>query len=470
MKKIIKILMLALLFSCTNKIESVKNDKLVIAGKIENNQSQSFQVISNEFLKSNSYNVKINNDGTFQTSIPIFHYHDLNIIFDNQFLILLNKPADSVYIHILNNDSVIFSGDNSKTNSDLLLLNKKYATRYQGAQFWQKDERFKPLEFLQFVDDFNSSSDSLLVHYANQINASPDAIKWIQTKLKYKTSDELFEYGRHNMKNIPEGYYSFLDENRFVENDDAKFCSEYFSDFANNYFSYLLSSNDNYQNIMGLFQQGKSIEAANVYFQLISNKKTNLITEINAAQLLFWNIENNPTQIDSLFQKYNSIFTEVAIKKQLQNSIEEKLLNNFKTLEELSEKEEIGKIFKKIGIENKNKVLYLDFWGTWCGACINEFPNSAKLHDELNDNNIEFVYLCEPADSATWTNAVQKYNLSGTNILLNKQQKIVIQSLFNIVGIPRYMIVNKNGEIINENADRPSSSRLKSELMKLSKQ
>ena len=462
--------MLALLFSCTNKMDSVINDKLVIAGKIENNQSQSLQIISNEFLKSNSYNVKINNDGTFQTSIPIFHYHDLNLIFDNQFLLLLNKPADSVYIHILNSDSVVFSGDNSKTNSDLLLLNKKYATLYRGAQFWQKDERFKPFEFLQFVDDFNYKSDSSLVKYANQINASPDAIKWIQTKLKYKTSDELFEYGRHNMKDIPDGYYAFLDEYRFVENDDAKFCSEYFSDFANNYFSYQLSSNDNYQNIMGLFQQGKSIEAACIYLDFISNKKNNLITEINAALMLFLSIENYTAQTDSLFQKYNSIFTEEPLKKQLKLSIEEKLLANFKTLEELSKKEEIGEIFKKISLENKNKVLYLDFWGTWCGACINEFPNSAKLHDELKDNNIEFVYLCEPTDSATWINAVQKYNLSGTNILLNKQQKIIIQSIFNIVGIPRYMIINKNGEIIDENADRPSSNRIKNELIKISEQ
>ncbi|TDN95373.1 TlpA family protein disulfide reductase [Sunxiuqinia elliptica] len=470
MNKTIVILMLALLFSCTKKMDSANNDKLIIAGKIENNQNQSFQIISNEFLRVNSYNVKINDDGTFHTSIPIFHYHDLDLIFDNQSLLLLNKPTDSVYIHILNNDSVIFSGDNSKTNSNLHLLDKKYATLYWGAQFWQKDERFKPLEFLQFVDDFTSKSDSLLVKYSNQINASPDAIKWIQTKLKYKTSDELFEYGLHNMKDIPDVYYNFLEKDSFVENDEAKFCSEYFSDFAMNYISYQLSSNDKYQNIIGLFQQGKSVEAASIYLDLISNKKNNLITQINAAQMLFLSIENYPAQTDSLIQKYNSVFTEEVLKKQLKLSIEEKLHANFKTLEELSKNEEIGELFKKISLENKNKVLYLDFWGTWCGVCINEFPNSAKLHDELKDNNIEFVYLCEPTDSATWINAVQKYNLIGTNILLNKQQKIEIQSLFNIVGIPRYMIVNKNGEIIDENADRPSSSRIKNELIKISKQ
>lgn len=177
MKKAIVILMLAFLFSCANKMESVKNDKLVIAGKIENNQNQSFQIISNEFLKANSYHVQINDDGTFQTSIPIFHYHDLDLIFDNQLILLLNKPADSVYIHIINKDSVLFSGDNNKTNTDINLLTQKYVTLYQGAQFWNKDERFKPIEFLQFVDDFNSNSDSLLVNYANQTKASPDAIK-----------------------------------------------------------------------------------------------------------------------------------------------------------------------------------------------------------------------------------------------------------------------------------------------------
>ncbi len=465
MKILFKVLILILVVSCSKKVETTQKDKLIIAGKIENCNSKSIQVISPEYLKTGSHLIKVKDDGTFSETIPIYHYHDVNIILDNQFVKLLNKPGDRVHIHIINKDSVIFSGDNNKTNSDLRLLNKKYGELYQQAQFWKKDE-YTPSKIVNYVSDFYSKSDSLLLNYSSQIKSDSDAISWIRTQLLYKCTDELFEYGLHNMKDIPSDYYDFLSE--YKMQDDAKFCSEYYSDFANNYFGYQLNSTNKYRDVMDLFKQGKSIDAAGVYFKSISDEKNNLITQINAAQMLFWNLENYPAKVDSLFERYNSVFAENALKKQLQSSIDNKLNANFKTLDELSKMEGIGEVFQQIDTENK--VLYIDFWGTWCGACINEFPNSAKLYDELKDNDIEFVYLCEPADSATWEKAVKKYDLHGTNILLNKQQKILIQSLFNIVGIPRYMIVNKNGEIINENAERPGSGKLKNELIKLSMQ
>ncbi len=468
MKIIFSVIILILAFSCSKKVETNQSDLLIIAGKIENNQSKSIQVISKEFLKAGNYIIKISDDGTFKETIPIYHYHDINLIRDNHLITILNKPSDSVYIHILNKDSVIFTGDNNKTNSDLHLLNNRFSKLYREAQFWKKDE-YSPVEIINFVSDFQYKSDSSLLNYSNQIKSNSDATNWIRAKLLYKCTDELFEYGLHNKKDIPDDYFNFLSE-YIIQEDDAKFCSEYFSDYASNYFSYQLNSNNKYRDIMDLSKQGKYIDAIEAYFKMISEEKSNLISQINASQMLFWNLEKYPAQVDSLFKKYNSIFTENALKKQLQSSIVNKLNANFKTLDELSKMEEIGEIFQRISLENRNKVLYIDFWGTYCSPCIKEFPNSVKLHNELSNYDIEFVYLCQPAEDATWKSAIEKYSIKGTNILLNIEQNIFIQSLFNMPAIPRYMIVNKKGEIVNENAERPGSVELKNELLKLSMQ
>jgi thiol-disulfide isomerase/thioredoxin len=270
------------------------------------------------------------------------------------------------------------------------------------------------------------------------------------------------------VEDIPDNYFAFVD--KYLMKEDAKFCSEFYDGFTSNYFAYQLNSNDKYIEIKDLFKQSKSLDATRIYFKLISTEENNLVTQINAAKMLSWELDNYPTEVDSLFRKYNLIFTETSLKKQIQNSIDVKLSSNFKTLAELSKSEDIGEIFQTISQENKNKVLYIDFWGVNCGPCITEFPNSVKLYDELKGKNIEFVYICEPTDSTTWKDAIKKYNLKGINILLTKQQRNQVFAIFKFLGIPRYMIVNKNGEFINENAERPSTNVIKGDLLKLCKQ
>lgn len=41
----------------------------------------------------------------------------------------------------------------------------------------------------------------------------------------------------------------------------------------------------------------------------------------------------------------------------------------------------------------KGKALVLDFWGTWCAPCLQDMPYSTKLHDQLENEPIEFVYF-----------------------------------------------------------------------------
>ena len=48
----------------------------------------------------------------------------------------------------------------------------------------------------------------------------------------------------------------------------------------------------------------------------------------------------------------------------------------------------------------KGKVLFMNFWATWCPPCIEEMPSMQKLHNQLKDKDFVMVSINiqEPAD------------------------------------------------------------------------
>ncbi|MFB6341272.1 DUF4369 domain-containing protein [Saccharicrinis sp. FJH62] len=118
---------------------------------------------------------------------------------------------------------------------------------------------------------------------------------------------------------------------------------------------------------------------------------------------------------------------------------------------------------------NPGKVLYIDSWGTSCGPCIKEFPKSNELQKKY-EGKVEFIYLCVTArDENEWKDYIKKYNLSGQHYYLNNT---LTEVYYDEVGsdfafTPMYVIINKKGEMVYNNAPRPSMKETEQILDKL---
>lgn len=119
----------------------------------------------------------------------------------------------------------------------------------------------------------------------------------------------------------------------------------------------------------------------------------------------------------------------------------------------------------------KGKVIYVDFWASWCGPCRQEFPFSKKLHSSLSDKqkkNIVFLYISIDDDPANWKNAVEKLQLdNGEHGFSEGGWASEVVKKYQINGIPRYMIIDKNGTIVQPDAVRPSDPSTLNILLKL---
>lgn len=115
----------------------------------------------------------------------------------------------------------------------------------------------------------------------------------------------------------------------------------------------------------------------------------------------------------------------------------------------------------------KGQVIYLDFWASWCRPCKNEMPHSAKLKEKLKGKDVVFVYMSSDQNEAAWRKAVNELNIVGENFRTNKNVYQGYNSLLNVRYIPRYVLINKEGKIVDENAKRPSHPEIINDIEKL---
>jgi len=110
----------------------------------------------------------------------------------------------------------------------------------------------------------------------------------------------------------------------------------------------------------------------------------------------------------------------------------------------------------------KGKYVYIDVWATWCGPCKREIPFLKKVEKQYHDKNIEFVSISidEEKDHDAWKKMVTDKEMGGIQLLADNAWFSQFVKDYFIKGIPRFILIDPDGNIVNPDAPRPSSSSL----------
>lgn len=110
---------------------------------------------------------------------------------------------------------------------------------------------------------------------------------------------------------------------------------------------------------------------------------------------------------------------------------------------------------------NKGKVIYVDFWASWCTPCREEMAPSAKLRELYKGKDVIFVYLAYNDTENKWKKASEQEGLSEvtTNFFITNSKNSKMLEKIKLELIPRYLIFNKQGDLVEMNAPRPSDKQ-----------
>lgn len=168
-------------------------------------------------------------------------------------------------------------------------------------------------------------------------------------------------------------------------------------------------------------------------------------------------IKNN--SIKEIVTKQQNIYTQL-------NEQNFEYVNSLKSVEHLKENKDVEQLFNQLISPYKGKVIYLDFWGTWCGPCKEELEKVPDIVKAMQNKDVVFMYLASNSPEDTWKNIIKEKKLTGPQYVhynLPAQQQTLLEKKFSVRAFPTYILINQDGKIVSMKPPRPSQ---KEELIK----
>lgn len=452
------IFLLLFSLSCKNSAKTYKPTTTVIEGQVNSVESPVIVLTGLSEVKAT-----IDPDGKFFIQTELVNAGIYKLSTGSFSVNVFITPGDRIALtgDFRNPTTFKFKGDHANENNYLVdyEINKSTGADQDFQNFYTKNEE-------DFIKSVEERSQKMILHQQEyqKANSPFDQVfaEMIIDEISYDASIIKMNYPT---------YYKYLLP------DSILTLSETYDSFL--------------QNVEIDSEDKLLIPAYHNFLPLYLDFKTKLDTVENEKSFFVRKFENINTKFQN--QKVRDLLLYKLLKDGMESSINDVALvieNYSKMQQNELYNEEINSIFnswrhllkgnpapsfdypnlkgKKIGTETlKGKVLYIDIWATWCGPCLMELPHLEKMQQDFkNQQDLVFLSISLDQDKAAWETMVKTKSMKGLQLIADLAWNSKIVSDYRISGIPRFIIIDKNGNIFNANAPRPSSDDIKKEINK----
>ena len=130
--------------------------------------------------------------------------------------------------------------------------------------------------------------------------------------------------------------------------------------------------------------------------------------------------------------------------------------DNIKSNDVVKDMSDGEKILRKLIEPYKGKIILVDIWGTWCSPCKMRLKHSQEEYKRLKNFDIVYLYLANRSSDESWKNVIKEYKVEGDNVVhynLPTAQQNAVESFIGINGYPTYKLIDRDGKLLDVNAD-----------------
>ncbi len=458
MKNLLLLLPFLCLFACQNtpKNAVVEIQEANLIGMIENAKGEDATIV----IDGEKIIAPVDETGNFTAKIPVDMGKMAQLSYGGERTTFYVEPGDDMTVKFNTaefDETMAYSGKGAEESN---YLASKYLLDEQLMSDWRA---LFGLETTEFIAKSSENKTKMMTNFKKAVaantNMSPDFIKMEMQNLSIADANNRLMYPEYyayvaktDVPEMPTGYYDFLEQFEF--NDEKMLASQDFKSFVEAYLSYkakaMVGDNDDkfaipnaQMNLIGEFSKNQEIKDYAYYSMmggLLYQHGADIPDDLVAA---FKTNCKDAESVEKVMKEYNQ-WAVVAKGKDAPTWTYENIKGELVALEDL-----------------RGKVVYIDVWATWCGPCMRELPYLEALETKYADGGkIEFVSVSIDKDKAAWQKMVTEKEMKGVQLYADKAWESSICEDNLITGIPRFMLIDANGKIINVNAPRPSSDEI----------
>ena len=450
MKKIVtSIAVISLLAACGEKAAEGKVDYAVLSGKVSSvdakGENQKLLLLQNDEVVKE---IPVQADGTFRDTI--------REIGDNHFYYLVENPAVQTPLYLANgtnmeltlNEEVsktMVSGSETKQTQYLIERNSFINDRINGADsnlFGQK-----PQEFKENVKAFFAELDKKLKAYGFDEEFVKNQEKWTNYNfIEYLTIFPTYHrYTSGDEAILPDDFYAERDGIDYDNAEEFRTIDTY-RDLVRSKFYTIINNPNDAENIKKFISEVNALKSDNIRADLAKG----------TLQL----ISPSSTVNKEIFDFINKNVTDEKVKEAAKKAYDVATkLTSGSPSPKFSNYENFNGGTTSLD-DFKGKVTYIDIWATWCLPCRGEIPALKELEKKFHGKDVAFVSISIDQNKDEWKEFVKSEDLKGVQLFAENAFESQFIQDYGIRQIPTFIIIDKEGKIVNADAPRPSSDEI----------
>ena len=182
-----------------------------------------------------------------------------------------------------------------------------------------------------------------------------------------------------------------------------------------------------------------------------------LYDKINRELII--NTLNHPQYVDFLFSKVDKAVADQFAEKvaQLKANSAGKQKTDRPAAFDFTLHDAEGKVYRLSDF--KGKMLFIDFWASWCAPCKAQIPHIRELEKTYAGKDIVFASVSLDVSKPAWLKAVSDENLHGAVLHAEGAFKNPFPVHYGIQAIPRFMLIDAQGKVISDNMPKPQDRK-----------